>query len=107
MSTEAEIVNQVLTTVSEHGAVAVTEYTTFFAHSAIMWTLIGAGLTLAGLLTFVLGLFRRDYYGGVNGLVYAGLIVAFAGLMFVGSNFGTLKAPQAYAIHQLIGDVRG
>ena len=93
-------INEVMQTLNTVGATAVSEYTKWFFISSIAW-LVGSGVAF------------RYWYKCKFELVdeelrplLKGSLMLLAGIIFL-TFVPDLFAPQAAAIHQLLGDIRG
>lgn len=71
---------------------AILEYTNWCVISASIWMIVGVGLACVAI-------HLRKYV--------ASLAIALVAMLFIACNLPTLISPRAYAIHQLLKDVRG
>ena len=90
---------------------AVEGYTRWYLVSAICWCLVGIVFVIIG---YKIGKHKLDEDSFIddtdvwNGLVryIAGGIVILLGLLIAIHNLSTICAPEAYAIHNLISDIK-
>ncbi len=84
---------------------AIEGYTRWYLVHAICWFAVGIAIMLCG---YLLGKSKNEELDGWNALWR---YVAMGVLMFIGvaiamSNLATIFAPEAYAIHCFIGDIK-
>ena len=99
------IIEQLAKVVQQNTHQIVTYYTKWHVLNAFGWMFVGAFLCIASYKAP-----KPEGWDGSESKVFVPIIrgVAFvAGLFFVANNLPNVFAPEAYAIHQLIIDIRG
>lgn len=102
MDNEVAITKQVIEVLQSTGSEAIASYALWHAKSAVAWICFGFFAGVVSIASF--------FYGWIQdsgeAFVLAAVLLLIGALCFA-VNFPTLHAPEAYAIHQLIIDVRG
>lgn len=96
-----QFLNKLSEVLSTTGTDIIVEYTAWHQISAFVWFNFGLFLTIAA--------FKCPVHEDINGIPKALLkgLVCITGLIFISFNIANIFAPEAYAIHQLILDIRG
>lgn len=94
---------QIIQVITDTNVAIITEYAMWHAVSAAAWLKVGFAILFISLITFIMGL-CQSYDKGIFFIV--ALVLTLMGIIMLASNYPTVTNPKAYAIHQLITDVR-
>lgn len=97
-----EITKQILEVMQSGSGEAIAHYTAWHAKSAVSWICAGVAFFILSGAFALLGYKQHE-----DGFYVASVVLALLSTVTIALNVPTASEPEAYAIHQLITDVRG
>lgn len=107
MNEKQEIIDKIHHIASESATIAIEQYSNWHFVSAITWLTLGCILVIVGILFLLKPI--NSIISLTGGLTY-GAVLAFMiilGMLIACNNIVNIFHPEAYAIHQLLMDLRG
>jgi hypothetical protein len=99
------IANKVIDLVSQGTTSAVEAYTSYYQAESLGWILFGIVIILGGIWGFRKALTENCSDERLQ-LQFVSVIVIIFGSFFIPFNIGTAVSPKAFAIHQIISDLK-
>ncbi len=104
MSQTQEVIESIQGIATESAKVAIEQYSSWYLTNAIVWMSLGVVLILIGLATILKK--WKDWKYDPELKVLTSIAIA-SGVLFIVLNITNLFHYEAYAIHQLLNDLRG
>lgn len=103
----AEQVNSIMAILNSAGSQAVEHYAKWHFVNAIVWLLVGVSMIALAIAILTATYKQREKIDEPVFIIVGCFLAGLIGLLLVGNNITNIVEPTAYAIHQLIVDIRG